>query len=236
MPARPAIAVLGFRNLTGRSDTAWLAVALSEMLTTELGAGESLRTISGENISRVKVDLELADADSYSAETLARIRRNLSTDLVVLGSYVIVGDGENATLRVDIRLQDSFEGETLSVVSESGRAADLFDVVSRAGSRLRERLGVQKFRTSIDRRSTRFGERKRDDMRVPIAAATVAFLLLVGPTPTAQAPRTLVAVWAHADDEGPEFSSIDRRPRWPVETAWTQPDPARSTPMPRSGT
>jgi TolB-like protein len=46
MPAdrvRPAIAVLGFRNLAGRQDAQWLSTALSEMLTTELGAGERLR-------------------------------------------------------------------------------------------------------------------------------------------------------------------------------------------------
>jgi tetratricopeptide (TPR) repeat protein/tRNA A-37 threonylcarbamoyl transferase component Bud32 len=140
---RPAIAVLGFRNLTGRSDTAWLAVALSEMLSTELAVGEQLRTISGENISRVKADLELADADSYGAETLSSIRSNLGTDFVVLGSYVILGDGEGATLRVDIRVQDSIKGEMLLVVSESGRSADLFDVIARGGSRLRERLGVR---------------------------------------------------------------------------------------------
>lgn len=140
---RRAIAVMGFRNLTGRDDTEWLSVALSEMLTTELAAGERLRTVSGENISRVKADLGLADADAYSADTLARIQQNLGTDLVVLGSYVVVGNGDGATLRLDVRLQDSTEGETLSVVSESGKSADLFDVISRAGGRLRERLGVE---------------------------------------------------------------------------------------------
>ena len=38
--ARRAVAVLGFKNLSGRSDEAWLSTALSEMLTTELAAGE----------------------------------------------------------------------------------------------------------------------------------------------------------------------------------------------------
>src|SRR5579871_263425 len=40
---RPAIAVLGFRNLSGREDSKWLSVALAEMLNTELAAGEHLR-------------------------------------------------------------------------------------------------------------------------------------------------------------------------------------------------
>ena len=43
------------------------------------------------------MELSLADADSYSAETLARIRQNLGTDMVLVGSYVTVGEGNDAT-------------------------------------------------------------------------------------------------------------------------------------------
>jgi tetratricopeptide (TPR) repeat protein/TolB-like protein len=138
---RPAVAVLGFRNLNGRDDAQWLSVGLAEMLTTELGAGETVRTIPGENVNRMKTELALADADSYSAETLARIRQNLGTDLLVFGSYVTVGDGSDSTLRVDIRLQDSREGQILVLVSETSKAAEVLNLVSRAGSRLREGLG-----------------------------------------------------------------------------------------------
>jgi eukaryotic-like serine/threonine-protein kinase len=141
---RPAIAVLGFRNLAGRRDNDWLSTALAEMLTTELAAGERLRTIPGETVTRMKTELALADADSYAPETLTRIRQNLGTDLVVFGSFVTVGDGNNSTLRVDIRLQDSRTDAASSVwlVSEVGRSSDLLDVVARAGSRLRERLRI----------------------------------------------------------------------------------------------
>ena len=140
---RPAVAVLGFRNLAGREDAQWLSMALSEMLTTELAAGERLRTIPGENVTRMKTELALADADTYASETLTRIRQNLGADLVVTGSYVTVGAGDASTLRVDIRLQDSREGETLSLVSEMGAIGELLDLVARAGMRLRDKLGVQ---------------------------------------------------------------------------------------------
>src|SRR5262249_16779733 len=39
---RRSVAVLGFKNLSQRSDVNWLSAALSEMLTTELAAGEEL--------------------------------------------------------------------------------------------------------------------------------------------------------------------------------------------------
>ena len=43
--SRQSVAVLGFKNLSGRPETAWLSTALSEMLTTELSLGGKLRTI-----------------------------------------------------------------------------------------------------------------------------------------------------------------------------------------------
>jgi len=139
---RPTVAVLGFRNLAGRDDSDWLSAALAEMLSAELATGTELRAIPGETIYRMKADLELADADSYGGETLARIRENLGSDLVVSGSYVAVGGGDAAELRVDIRLQDARAGETIAVITETGRTAALFELVARCGGQLRQRIGV----------------------------------------------------------------------------------------------
>jgi eukaryotic-like serine/threonine-protein kinase len=139
---RRSVAVVGFENLSGRSDTAWLSTALSEMLTTELGAGEQLRTISGENVARVRKDLSLADTDTYAHDTLQRIRRNLGTDLVVAGSYIVLNRSSGGQIRVDVRIQDAATGETAASVAEVGTEKELFQLVSRAGSDLRRRIGV----------------------------------------------------------------------------------------------
>ena len=140
--ARRSVAVLGFKNLSGRSDAAWLSTALSEMLTTELAAGETLRTIPGEEVVRMKIDLALVDAESFGRETLARIRTNLGTDLVVLGSYVALGEKAAAQVRLDLRVQDATVGETIASVTDSATEAELLSLVSRTGSVLREKLGV----------------------------------------------------------------------------------------------
>ena len=71
--ARRSVAVLGFKNLSGKPDEAWISTALAEMLSTELAAGEQVRTIPGENVARMKFDLSLADADSFGQESLAKI-------------------------------------------------------------------------------------------------------------------------------------------------------------------
>ena len=136
---RRAIAVLGFQNLSGRRAEAWLSTALSEMLTTELAAGEELRTIPGEDVAQMKINLSLPDADSYGRATLARIHQNLGADDVVLGSFVPLGGGQ---IRLDLRLQDALAGETLTAISEKGSETAIDDLVSRAGATLRRTLGA----------------------------------------------------------------------------------------------
>ena len=136
---RRSVAVLGFRNLSENSEKSWLSTAISEMLTTELSQGNELRTIPGESVAQMKASLALPDADSFSVPTLTRIRQNLGSDNVVMGSYVLLGNG---LLRLDVRLQDATGGEMLASVSEKGSEAEIDDLVSRAGAELRGKLGA----------------------------------------------------------------------------------------------
>src|SRR5580704_12800256 len=140
---RRSIAVLGFRNLSGRPEEGWISTALAEMLSTELEAGERLRLVSGEDIARTKLDLPLADADSLSRDTLARLHKDLDSDLIVLGSYTALGEKPGTRIRLDLHLQDTVAGETIADVAVVGGEADLFDMVTQAGSQLREKLGVE---------------------------------------------------------------------------------------------
>lgn len=138
---RRSIAVLGFKNLSGRADQSWLSTALSEMLTTELSQGDQLRTIPGESVAQMKLNLALPDADSFSQVTLKRIRQNIGSDDVVLGSYLPLGDNQ-LQLRLDLRLQDAVAGETLVAISEKGDESDMDQLVSRAGAEVRAKLGI----------------------------------------------------------------------------------------------
>jgi DNA-binding winged helix-turn-helix (wHTH) protein/tetratricopeptide (TPR) repeat protein len=139
---RRSFAVLGLKNLSDKPDEAWLSTALSEMLATELAAGEQMRAVPGEKVAHAKIDLGLADADGYSPETLARIRANLGSDVVVLGSYTALGQKSNERIRLDLRLQEAATGETIAEVATTGSETELFDLVSRAGAQLRGKLGV----------------------------------------------------------------------------------------------
>jgi serine/threonine protein kinase/tetratricopeptide (TPR) repeat protein len=136
---RKSVAVLGFKNLSDNPEKSWLSTALSELLTTELSQGNELRMIPGESVAVMKASLALPDADSFSQQTLTRIRQNLGSDEVIFGSYLPLGDG---VLRLDVRLQDAVAGETLASVSEKGNESEIDDLVGRAGAELRTKLGI----------------------------------------------------------------------------------------------
>ena len=140
---RRSVAVLGFRNLSGRPEEGWLSTAIAEMLSTELVAGEKLRLVSGEDVARTKLDLPLGDADSLSRETLARLHRDMDSDWIVLGSYTALVGQPDTRIRLDVRVQDTSAGETIADVAVVGNEAELFELLSQAGSKLREKLGVE---------------------------------------------------------------------------------------------
>jgi hypothetical protein len=83
---RRSVAVLDFRNLTERPEAGWLANAIPEMISADLADGHEIRTIPGENVSRMETQLALHPAPSPARETLAAIRRDVGADIVVSGA------------------------------------------------------------------------------------------------------------------------------------------------------
>jgi serine/threonine protein kinase/tetratricopeptide (TPR) repeat protein len=147
-PNRRSVAVLGFRNLSQRPDTAWLSTALSETLRSELSVGEKLRMIPGEDVARMRRDLPLGEVDSLGRDSLLRVRGDLGADLVVLGSYLALGKDAGGRIRFDLCVQDAISGETVTAFTEGGTEERVFDLVSRTGERLRQRLGVSDVATA----------------------------------------------------------------------------------------
>jgi TolB-like protein len=141
--SRRSVAVLDFRNLTARPEAAWLAGAIPEMISADLADGQQIRTIPGENVSRMETELTLHPVASPSRETLSAIRRNLGADIVVSGAYADLGAGGGSRVRVDIWAQDARSGDVIASVSESGTEPGILDVMSRAGARLRSGLRLE---------------------------------------------------------------------------------------------
>ncbi len=139
---RRSVAVLGFRNLPGHPEDNWLSPAFSEMLNTELAANGALRMVPGEDIARVKRELPLPDEDSLAKATLERLRIDPGADIVVLGSYTPLSGSGDKRIRLDVRVQDTVRGETISEQSFTGSEGNLFELATQAGEALRRSLGV----------------------------------------------------------------------------------------------
>jgi eukaryotic-like serine/threonine-protein kinase len=136
--SRRSVAVLGFKSLGSDKQEEWLSTALSEMLTTELAAGDKLRTVPGETVARAKADLALPDEESLGADTLSKLHSMLGASLVVLGSYLDLG----GQIRVDVRVQDAAAGDTVAKFSQLGTEVQLFDLVRQLGNTLRSTCGA----------------------------------------------------------------------------------------------
>jgi DNA-binding winged helix-turn-helix (wHTH) protein/tetratricopeptide (TPR) repeat protein len=139
---RRSVAVMGFTNASGDAREVWLSTAFTEMLATELAAGDHLRTVPEEDVARAKLELSLTNKDSYGSNTLTKIRQDIGCDYVVAGSYIAIGRTGNGRVRLDARVQDAVTGDTVASFAVVGSQSDLFDLASRAGEQLRAKLGV----------------------------------------------------------------------------------------------
>jgi eukaryotic-like serine/threonine-protein kinase len=139
---RRSVAVLGFRNLPGRTEDNWLSPAFSEMLNTELASDGALRMVPGEDVARVKRELPLSDEDSLARATLERLRINPGADVVILGSYTALPGSGDKRIRLDVRVQDTVHGETIAEKSFTGSEGNLFELAIQAGQALRQSLGI----------------------------------------------------------------------------------------------
>lgn len=137
---RRAVAVLGFRNLSASAEQSWLGNAFSELLSTEIGAADTLRIIPRDDIERLASDFTLPEGELARA-ALPKLRERLGTDIAVSGSYLAVGQSSK-DIRLDVRLQDAASGAVVGTISETGTQADLLGLVSRLGAKLRSDLGA----------------------------------------------------------------------------------------------
>lgn len=136
---RPSIAVLGFRDLSARTETSWINPALSELLDIELGAGQQLRTVPAENVARMRIELAITPESVYRAQLLDRIGADLGIDYAVAGAYQPADDH----VRLDIALFDVRSGRQLVAISSEMPQDKLQALAQDCASRIRAQLGIR---------------------------------------------------------------------------------------------
>jgi tetratricopeptide (TPR) repeat protein/tRNA A-37 threonylcarbamoyl transferase component Bud32 len=137
---RPSAAVARFRNLSGRGDDEWLATAMAEMLTTELGGDGQLRIVPPERVSRVEREIG-SGGDPSAVDSAQRIRAAVMSDYVVAGTVAISNGQAPRAVRIDVRVDRS--GRDPIALAATGNEAQLFTLVAEISGRLRAALGMR---------------------------------------------------------------------------------------------
>ncbi|MEA2561225.1 MAG: hypothetical protein QOH06_2729 [Acidobacteriota bacterium] len=140
-PRRPSVAVLGFRDLALSPERRWIGTALTEMLTTELDAGDGVRVVSRKKVDRARQFVDIEASGDLAGGSLPRIRSIVGADRVVVGTYLSLPGENGRRIRVDLRVLRASDGDVVASLAETGDESDLFDLVTRAGARLRLALG-----------------------------------------------------------------------------------------------
>lgn len=137
---RPAVAILGFRNLSDNPKDAWISSALSEILRFELTTPGTLRVIPAENVARMQRELGLGVGAAAEAG-LARIGENLGTRLVVAGSYLVSPAADGPRVRIQVMVEDVRSGETIAWARQTGGGAEVLDLATAAARGILMSLG-----------------------------------------------------------------------------------------------
>jgi tetratricopeptide (TPR) repeat protein len=141
--ARRAIAIVGFKNSSGRTDVAWLSTAFAEAIGSELAAAKGVRVIPAETVARMKAELRLSEADGFSRDTLTRVRAGVGADLVLTGAYIATGSGDESQVRLDLRVQEVQSGYTVARASQNGTTGRLFDLLNQTTRAILDELGLE---------------------------------------------------------------------------------------------
>jgi serine/threonine protein kinase/tetratricopeptide (TPR) repeat protein len=140
--ARKSIAILGFKNLSGRADADSLGNVLEDSLWSQLDTGQ-VRFIPPSQVDEMKQNLALGDAtNSLSTAQLESIHKYLGADVLVTGSYALAGAPQDPTIQWNIHLESASGGPSLGSVSESGKKSDLNGLVAHSGRLARQQLGI----------------------------------------------------------------------------------------------
>ena len=136
---RPAIAVIGFRDLSGKPENSWIGTALSEFTNIELGTDQQLRTAPAENVARMRTEMGVTAEASYPAQVLERIGADLGVDYAIAGAYQTNGD----QVRLDAALFEIASGRQIAAIQQESPKDRVAALAQACASAIRSRLGIR---------------------------------------------------------------------------------------------
>jgi tetratricopeptide (TPR) repeat protein len=141
-PARRAIAVVGFEDVSASPGSLDLSNAFTIGLAQQLSISEGLRVVPGEQIAHLQLSWQAGQAWEYSHRTLSLIRENTGADLALWGSYYVfaAGSGANRSVRLNLSIAHTLSGALVAEIQRNGDAGDLIRLIEETGGEIRAKL------------------------------------------------------------------------------------------------
>ena len=133
---RPSVAILPFQNRNKAPSAKWISAAASEIVATELAAGDQIRVAGPQDVQQAAQDLHVADAQQdESSPAIAGVARNVDARYVLSGSYAHPEGSPERSLRFDVALFDAERDQVLlrrSFVSAEDQVGDAAGQIARS--------------------------------------------------------------------------------------------------------
>jgi eukaryotic-like serine/threonine-protein kinase len=139
---RKSIAVLGFQNLSGRTDADSIGNILADSLWSQLDTAR-VRIIPFSRVDEMKENLGLTSvAHDLTKDQIAAVRKFLGANILITGSYTLTGAANHPMIQWNIHLLNAEDGESLGSLAQSGSEADLNSLLIHSGRLVRQQLGI----------------------------------------------------------------------------------------------
>ena len=155
MPAT-TLAIVPFGNGTHDPSLDWLGASLAEILTTEVGQSDQLRTVTSDRVNQILSDLRLGPGARIDSAMVARVADFSKADTVVSGQYLKLG----SLIRIDATVQDLKGNRTVALKAEAPNETALIETIRSLAQDIRKNLGlsrdvVKELQTSLFRPSSK---------------------------------------------------------------------------------
>jgi len=151
--SRPSVAILFFRNLTGKPELEWLRTGLTEMLVTDLSQSPSLRVISTDRLYQILQELGGVEESILPATMVQQVTEKAGASTVVVGSFAQAGN----TIQINVILKDAGTGEILNADRVQGQGeSSVFTLVDQLSDTIldnfaRSQIGIAESRPDLER-------------------------------------------------------------------------------------
>lgn len=139
---RARVAVFGL-YVDGSAAPAQVGFArtFSELLNSELAAGERLLVLTTDQSERAKLELKLDRLEDFTGPALEKLGSRLGPDYIVVGALRATG-AHSDRLCVEVSLRRGTSGQPVASYRSEGTTHELFSMVSSVGRELRAQLGL----------------------------------------------------------------------------------------------